>query len=261
MKNNCLRVFASRRADGLTRTKAALWIVPIALFWQGVQAETPATVAVTKAAPSIPWTGFYAGGNAGVMLNYSEVNANHIGFVKSPISTEANSTAFIPGLQAGYLKQLESNYVIGVEVDFTYPDASGNSTLSCGACPGAYDKFTVKNRVQGSIRARLGYPFHQNQWLPYITAGVSFADTALRYSNDRGDAYSKDTAQTGLVLGTGLEYRVDEPLSVRAEYLYTDYGNALNLDIPTVDGAFDPSGKAKADLASHVIRVAVNYWF
>jgi outer membrane immunogenic protein len=218
-------------------------------------AETPV------AEHELDWTGFYAGLSAGAILNESDLKANHVGLVKNPMHDNIQFTSFIPGAQAGYLKHFSNGWAAGVEIDFTYPDSEGHADVSCGSCPGTVDHFTVKNRIQGALLGRVGHPFHHDQWFPYLTAGVSFADTSLGYTNDVGDRYVKNTAQTGWVLGTGLEYRPMQPLSVRAEYLYTDYGDALNMNLPVIDGTEDPAGHAEADLASHTFRMALNYWF
>jgi outer membrane immunogenic protein len=56
---------------------------------------------------------------------------------------------------------------------------------------------------------------------------VSFASMCLNYNNEVNDNYRKTSTQIGWRLGGGLEYGLVENLSVRTEYLYTDYGNTL----------------------------------
>lgn len=228
----------------------------------GIHAEqsTIADPASQGFAPELDWTGFYAGLSAGAVINESDLEATHAGLVENPSRRGIEFTSFIPGAQAGYLKHFESGWVAGGEIDFTYPDSEGDAVIGCD-CPAALDRFSVKNRIQGGLRGRVGYPFHHDRILPYLAAGLSFADTSLGYTNDVGDRYVKNTVQTGWVLGGGLEYRPAEPLSLRAEYLYSDYGDALNMDLPVIDGAEDPAGHARADLASHTLRLSVNYWF
>jgi len=86
----------------------------------------------------------------------------------------------------------------------------------------------------------------------------------LYYDNEEqnsANAYSTSTTQTGWVLGGGLEYGVLDNLSVRTEYLYTDYGNALNMGMPNVAGFSDPNGAAHVNMSTNVLRAAVNYRF
>ena len=204
------------------------------------------------------WTGAYAGLTAGVMVNESQVKASNYGLVDNPCNRNVTGTAFLPGALAGYLHQFDNQLVLGAEADFTYPDSSYDAYCTCPQ--GGFDRFTVKNRVQGSLRARLGYatPY---RLLPYITSGVSFADQALQYTNETGDAYSKSSTQTGWVLGGGLEYGFLNGFSVRAEYLYTNYGRSLNMPLQSLYGVTDPDGQASASVDSNQVRAAVNYRF
>jgi hypothetical protein len=54
---------------------------------------------------------------------------------------------------------------------------------------------------------------------------------------------------------------VMEHLSVRAEYLYANYGSAQSLNMQTVSCITDPSGQVGADLVSSTLRAALNYRF
>ena len=205
------------------------------------------------------WGGAYVGANLGVVWSGSELAANHVNFI-SDTGTYHNSTNQAdvnPGLQFGYLHHLDNNWVLGGEADFSYP--SSDSQFSVANTTGtAIDRFSIRNDLQGSLRIRAGYAF--GRFLPFVTAGVSFGSMGLAY-NGGDNAYAKTTTQTGWVLGSGVEYGFLDNLSARLEYLYTDYGNALNLGLPVVSGVTDPSGAAHSTLYTNVLRVAVNYRF
>lgn len=207
---------------------------------------------------SYNWTGIYVGANLGSIWTESDMKANHRNFIaiSSKYSHSMDSTDVNPGFQFGYLNQLKNNFVLGAEADFTYP--ATNSTFNIQQ-KSSYDKFTIQNNLQGSLRLRAGYAI--NRFLPFITTGVSFADMNLQYASDVTGTYTTSTSQVGWVLGAGLEYGVLENLSVRTEYLYTDYGNAMHLSIPTVSGLNDSNGSAQANMSTHVLRAAVNYRF
>jgi len=204
------------------------------------------------------WTGAYVGANLGSIWSESDMTANHRNFIAitSKYSRSLDSTDVNPGFQFGYLYQLKNNFVLGAEGDFTYP--ATNSTFNIQQ-KSSYDKFTIQNNVQGSLRLRAGYAI--NRFLPFITTGVSFAGMNLQYASDITGTYTSSTSQAGWVLGAGLEYGVLENLSVRTEYLYTDYGNAMHLNIPTVSGLTDSNGSAQANMSTHVLRAAVSYRF
>ena len=220
--------------------------------------ETPAAISQD----TNNWTGYYAGVTLGAIINQSRVVASQNGLLNDPTTLNISSTKFIPGLNAGYLNQTPSGWVRGIELDFSYPDSVGSNNAICpiNGC-GSYDKFTVKNRVQGAVLLRFGHDFY-NGFLPYATGGVSIADTAINYTNNNTspDSYTANTVMAGWVLGAGMEYRTHSKFSVRAEYLYTDYDKNLNLGLPSIQG-ITGSGIATANLISNTARVAVMYWF
>jgi outer membrane immunogenic protein len=209
------------------------------------------------------WTGGYAGVNLGVIWAGSTLTANQVNLL--PVSGVYNqnmtSTAVNPGLQLGYLYQIGDNFVIGGEGDFTYP-ASVSTFTGVSANPSiypGYDQYKVHYNMQGSLRLRIGYAL--DRFLPFLTTGVSFGGMSLGYTNDIGDSYSKNTTQTGWVIGGGLEYGFMDNFSARLEYLYTSYGHALNMDTPWIDGIYDSMGSAHATMNTNVLRAAANYRF
>ena len=220
-------------------------------------AEIASSSAMATEQTTYDWTGAYVGVNLGSVWTGSKLTANHSNFLSetSTYSEQLNSTAVNPGMQLGYLKQLPGNWVVGGEGDFSYPATDSQYRITDGK---QFDQFTVHNNVQGSLRLRAGYAI--DRFLPFITTGVSFASLGFNYGSEADKDY-KATTQTGWVLGGGLEYGVLDNLSVRTEYLYTDYGNALNQNIPTVVGVQDSAGGAHATLYTNVLRAAVNYRF
>lgn len=159
--------------------------------------------------------------------------------------------------------QFPNNFVSGIEANvtvntnqtdtLTYPSPYNN--------PG-YDQFSFRNQLQSSIKGRLGraISWDKNNFLPYVTAGVSFANARLTYQNEAGDFYAKNTTSPGWLLGAGIEWAFSENWSLRAEYSYIDYGNVINMNIPSVFGLKDPNGGAHANLSSNTIAVSINYW-
>ncbi|MEI6334276.1 MAG: outer membrane protein [Methylococcaceae bacterium] len=223
-----------------------------------------ANIATATGHDQYNWAGVYAGLNLGSIWTNSHLTANHEFFISetATYSQNLNSTNVNPGFQFGYLQQLDNNWVVGGEADFSYPATSNTYTNQWSGDPGVWDRFNVRNNLQGSLRLRAGYTI--DRFLPFITAGVSFASMGLYYDNEEqnsANAYSTSTTQTGWVLGGGLEYGVLDNLSVRTEYLYTDYGNALNMNMPNVAGIPDPNGAAHVNMSTNVLRAAVNYRF
>lgn len=206
------------------------------------------------------WTGVYMGLNLGVMWSNANVSAQNAYLVSDPCKNKANSTAFNPGWQGGALQQFDNRIVVGGELDFTYAGAQGSGICDCDTRRA--DSFTVKNQMQGSIRGRLGYSLEDYKLLPFVTAGVSFASAGLSYRNEAGDYYSKSSSPVGWVVGGGVEYGVNKDMTLRAEYLYTDYGNsAVTMPLQQIGYGSDPSGSASTSLNASVLRTALNYRF
>lgn len=91
--------------------------------------------------------------------------------------------------------------------------------------------------MTGSIRGRLGYALDY-RWLVYGTAGVAFAHEKqtrdqYRYSEDiMGKASSSlffvdqlSGMRTGVTVGGGVEYAINDRWSVMADYTYSRFGN------------------------------------
>lgn len=229
------------------------------VFIATLQLASAEIVSANESNSQYNWHGFYAGANLGVIWAGSRVTANNPNFVSSSggYSQNLDATDVNPGFQFGYLHVLDEAWVLGGEADFTYPATNSLFIGKTSCCTS--DTFNVRNNLQGSLRVRAGRAF--DRFLPYVTAGVSWGSMGLYYSNEAGNSYSQSTAQTGWLLGGGLEYGVLDNLSARLEYLYTDYGNALNMNTPTISGITIRDASAHADMSTNVLRAAVNYRF
>lgn len=216
--------------------------------------------AVVAETSDYDWTGAYAGANLGVIWTGSHLTSSQPNYLSGTdgYSKNLDATDVDPGFQFGYLHMLDPHWVVGGEADFTYPATNSQYTVTNGTGT-AYDQFNVRNNLQGSLRLRAGYAI--DRFLPFVTAGVSWASMGLYYNNESNNAYSKTTAQTGWVLGAGLEYGVLENLTAWLEYLYTDYGSALNMNVPDVASVDQTGSSAHADMSTNVFRAAVNYRF
>ncbi len=89
------------------------------------------------------------------------------------------------------------------------------------------------------IRGRLG--FAVGDLLLYGTVGLAVANL---------DTYDEARTISGWVAGIGAEYMVAETVSLKAEYLYTNFGT---VDVEGYGGSFDLDGSA--------VRVGANFHF
>jgi outer membrane immunogenic protein len=132
--------------------------------------------------------------------------------------------------------------ILGLEADVVAGQARQHVT-ACTAVDGcwtpAHDSFTtlnhLKERVSGHLRARAGIPSGDN--LFYVAAGYSVARTRLDLIGEcfnPGDPttpllfnFSRKKTISGFSLGAGVERQLGRHVSVRAEYVYDDYGHQL----------------------------------
>ena len=211
------------------------------------------------------WTGLYGGIDAGFTFNNVQLRSQQLGFTNPSENCNISSdfSTFFPGIQVGYLYQYPNDFVWGIETNVTF-NANQNDTLNCRCPYNSYvsDRFSFKNQMQTSIKGRGGHALNWNKslLLSYLTAGASFVNAGLNYTNEGGDFYSKNTTPTGWLIGAGIEWSFRRNWSLRAEYAYMDYGNAIQLKIPSVYDLIDPNGNARVALTTNTISVAINYW-
>lgn len=211
------------------------------------------------------WTGFYAGVNLGLAFNDAQLTAQQLGF--SIPSTNYNMTSnfstLSSGIQLGYLYQFPNSVVTGIEASTTFNNNQKNTFIYNSEFNfDVYDRFVFRNQMQTSLKGRVGraQAWDNIIFLPYLTTGASFANVGLTYQNEGGDYYSNTTTQLGWLIGAGVEWVFMQHWSVRAEYSFVDYGQAIKLNIPSVYELDDVNGNAKVSLNASNVVVAVNYW-
>ena len=219
---------------------------------------------LANAAPEFEqdWTGHYIGGNIGAIFNQGSVQAHHIAFSSWDGRCSQNgqfNSAFI-GPQIGIQKQFESKAILGLEGDYTYNFSQfGNAQCDCELDNSVYDKFSIRNRYQLALKARLGYAYRY-RLQPFFAAGVSFADLGLSYTNEVNNNYAHTQIRPGYVLGAGVDWAYSPNWNFRLEYFYNQY-NAIDLNILNVYEITDTGGSGQLKLSSNNVRVAINYWF
>ncbi len=159
------------------------------------------------------WTGFYAGVHAG--LGWGD-------------STLGSTSGYALGGQVGYNYQLAGGMVLGVETDISLT----------GIDSGAFN-----NDYVGTLRGRVGYAF--DRIMLYATAGLAYAGGEFE-----AGGLTADRTHYGYALGLGMEGAITPNMSVRLEYLFTDYSTRSYQPLAGSLG-FDTS----------VLRAGVNYRF
>ena len=252
----------------------------------------PAMAPAPYVAPVFTWTGFYIGVNAGGALrgngscpgfyNYNS-STGVIGARVSDFGPACNSdqTAFTGGAQAGFNWQLGS-VVYGLEGDVNWV---GNDTkrgfvnyaYKLGGANGTNYTYSLdsdpQSSVLGSIRGRLGWSF--DRALLYVTGGAAFRNNsgndviyAYNSSNALVATYTanSDRSSVGWSLGGGLEWAFTNNVSLKLEYLHSqfnrDNGTYLTpvLTPSTVFSSYAFRNDHSSD-SIDLVRFGINYRF
>ncbi|MEX0346860.1 MAG: outer membrane protein, partial [Rhizobiaceae bacterium] len=104
---------------------------------------------------------------------------------------------------------------------------------------------------QGSVRAKVGYDM--GQYLPYVTAGVAFADVDYGGGPLGGPCCGYSSTAVGWTAGAGMNVAITEAIFGGFEYRYTDFGTESGGLAPTFPTVIMP-----VDLQTHTFRVSLS---
>ncbi len=238
----------------------------------GAQAADLYVPAPPPPAPVWSWAGPYVGVHAGVIDGDIDDNlgtgisapptrptGGNLSLSAAP-STNADSmdpNGIMGGIQAGYNFQFDS-IVLGLEGDVSLGDV--DDTIYPSVLTSA-DRMEAQMDWMATIRGRLGWAMDRT--LFYVTGGMAFTDLELKMDIAGGVTSDKDTnSYFGWTVGGGVEHAFTDNISLKAEYLYTDFGKEKYSFFGGGDGQIGPpevDGDVK--LKTHTFRVGVNYLF
>ena len=126
------------------------------------------------------------------------------------------------------------------------------------------------------VGPRVGYA--GNEWLPYVTAGaVIAAGTQNGTATFTPAGATKPTASfsgargfssTGWAAGAGVEWGLNGPWSITAQYLYASLGNGSRATASCSGSiaacsafAGNPLENARTGNTTHAFLIGINYWF
>ena len=228
--------------------------------------------------------GFYVGVNAGGAFGRPKVDTSpsfsptgyfastSVGAIASASNQTIDTNGFTAGGTAGYNWQWDT-LVVGLEGDYGSMNLSGSTTVT-GVYPCcAPTTFTVTQTAETSwvltLRPRVGVVF--GRFLLYGTAGTAI--TNVKYTGLFTDTFATahETAainetRPGWTAGVGGEYHFSHHLSLKGEYLWTDFGVA---SIPTSGlTAFTPPIAFPTNIFTHtvnmragIVRAGLNFRF
>lgn len=241
--------------------------------------------AVPAPTPKPTWTGFYVGGYIGdtsikAVANTSTTFTTGGYFavdsppVISAVGTQQLSRSGLGGGgQVGYNHQ-SGRFVIGAEADFGITrggtiTASGSGIYPCCTTTGFTITQSLKSKWLFTARPRAGYLWHGI--LIYGTGGLAVTD--LNYQAVFTDTFAAAAENGGInkirmgwTGGGGAGYKLGKKWSIKAEYLFADFGRvtttSANMTVLT------PPINALPTIFTHSIytketsiRFGVNYHF
>ncbi|MDP3316670.1 MAG: porin family protein [Devosia sp.] len=137
---------------------------------------------------------------------------------------ETDMDGYLLGVNAGVNFTLTEGIVAGVVGDVAWSNVDSDS-----------DPLQID--WTGSVRGLVG--FDGGSFLPYLTAGVAFAN---------GEIDGNDGTSIGWTAGAGIQFAATEDLSIDLQYRYSDYGTA-------------DYGPYEATLTTHQLTVGLNFKF
>jgi outer membrane immunogenic protein len=247
--------------------------------------SAPASAQAPAAVIASSWTGLYVGGHAGGAWidDFSSQFSGAViaGFPFVPASHTGSGLGAVAGGHLGYNWQFHSNWLVGVEGDWSFASLSGGNTISPTSIffpgptllTGSQTTARADVRNLATARGRLGYV--ASNWMIYGTGGVAWAEVDYNASFSCppvvpppgqvacGGAFfgtaSANKTHTGWVAGAGLEHKsAGSPLVFGVEYLYYDFDSATTLASPITVGGGNAVW-AFNDLDIHVVRVRLSY--
>ena len=175
------------------------------------------------------WGHVSEGDGAGYSENYGPNNNNFTNGIGASMSGWGGN------LKLGYNKQFDTA-LIGLEVGGTWQNSKSKNgvmdTQNNGSADTPNATFTkTKINTYETANVRLGYIFNDT-YLGYVKGGAALGQIKRRLTDtgsgdwmDPNLSQKSDNSELGYVLGFGVEHKINDKWSLRADYEYVDFGN------------------------------------
>jgi outer membrane immunogenic protein len=225
------------------------------------------------------WSGCHIGGNAGWIKDSTNLALRPAGAFQPFLGQQAidfftqryefDNSGLTIGGQLGCDRQW-GNLVLGVEADLNWSslESTISTTYDLLTAPGGQtfaphtEQLSNELRWYSTLRGRAG--FAMDQVLIYATGGLAIGGmtttshlfNTVGFTLGRG---SEDQTRFGWTVGGGIEYAFASNWSVRAEYLYLDFGRFSFDSLTSPPTAFLFTNDVRSHF--HVARVGLSYRF
>lgn len=222
--------------------------------------------------------GWYVGGNAGASWGDNHLRTRvtqgngalvippaDVNLINQTGGGGSNKTGFTGGIEGGYNYMLNDHWLLGLETDFGALKNNQRRTNNFASTisPATYQlNQRAKTSWMWSLRPRIGYV--SGPWLFYGTGGIatSHIKSAFDFSDNRipqNIISSEDSkTKTGWIAGVGAGYAFAPNWSVKAEWLYADFGS-ISTTLASPQGFVGVTTEAK--VKANILRIGVDYRF
>jgi outer membrane immunogenic protein len=227
-----------------------------------IAADMPVKAPAYRAAAPYSWTGCYVGGSAGGLWGQNSFRDEPLGINGFSIE-DRNRDGFLGGGQIGCDYQAPSNWLIGIQGDFSWTSSHERDSIS----PPPFFNETVDSKIDwfASATARLGYA--SGPWLIYGKGGAAWVRNKLHDVGGvlfTGFDYSGHATLSGWTLGGGFEYAFAPNWSMSLEYDYYDFGTKT-VTLSGTSSAFGVTTPSTEPFSIKqnfsVVKVGLNYRF
>ena len=186
------------------------------------------------------WSGPFVGATVGGTFGGGSIDLSYSDSSNSPPTIGVPMLGPSGSIVGGYNFQ-RGNFVYGLAAD-------GSVLVATGQASGS--NYSANERLYGllSLRGRLGWD--GGAFLPYLTAGIAFANAHVESSG--GFNVAESNTHVGWTVGAGVEFAATENFSIDLLYRYTDYGTQ-DYDVGVALG--------EVGFTTHQVQAGLNWRF
>ena len=198
-----------------------------------------------RAGDATDWSGAYLGLGFAGTATQGVITTNGYG------SADVTRFGAVPTLAAGY--NLDSGrFVLGIEGDITPLGFHATGTTVGGVTGDADFDAQMHALITGRVRAGL----KADHALLFATAGLAAANGALSTSySDSGKNVHVTGRMSGIVVGAGAEYALNDTMTLKADALYFRLAPLSG----QASGPFSPDHSASLATDGVVVRGGINF--
>jgi outer membrane immunogenic protein len=192
-------------------------------------------------APAFSWSGCYLGGHAGAAWSRTDATADISPvFILPGTAYHSSSPGAVGGGQVGCNYQVASNWVLGVEGEFSatafkQTDFENVTATISGFQVSDIGPFNTRTDWIAATTGRLGYA--ADRWLVYAKGGPAWIHNKYDYSGQQfscagglcGEPFpltaSASETRLGWTVGAGAEWAFWDRWSAKVEYDFYDFGS------------------------------------